>query len=195
MGDFNIDLQRTTYQNYNWSRCKNNLNSFAEEQLLTQIVKNPTWFRPHNDTIKHSLLDHIYITNDIVASTPKHIDTFYSDHQLITIDLTITKTIAKLTDKPVWTRDWHCYSNLKLRTRLSHENWSNDYNKAQDLYNWIVNKLVTIADELAPLTKRTCINNSSYHEKSNKSLVNKHRRLVTKWKRKVIKQASQRQIK
>jgi hypothetical protein len=184
MGDFNIDLHRTSYQNFNWTRCKNNLLSFAEEQILTQIVTEPTWYRPHNDTIKHSLLDHIYRTNNIVATTPEHSDTVYSDHQLIMTSITVTKTTNKQTDEQVWTRNWHCYSNEKLRTRLLQENWSNSYNKAQDLYNWIVNKLVTIADELAPLTKRKIINNSSYHVKNNRSLVNKHRRLVSKWKKK-----------
>ncbi len=31
MGDFNIDLQRVVYQNYNWTRCKNNLKKISQK--------------------------------------------------------------------------------------------------------------------------------------------------------------------
>jgi hypothetical protein len=88
-----------------------------------------------------------------------------------------------MSDEPVWTRSWYGYSKEKLREKLSGEDWSSDCNQEQDLYNWLVNKLVTITDELAPLTKRKCINTSSYYVKSNTNLINKHRKLVSRWKK------------
>jgi hypothetical protein len=88
------------------------------------------------------------------------------------------------TQREIWTRNWHNYSREKLVGRLREIDWNSEIEMAQDHYNWLEHRLIEIIDELAPLTLRKCVNVSSYQEKSNVALVNKHRRLIAKWKKK-----------
>jgi hypothetical protein len=37
--------------------------------------------------MSNSRIDHVYITDKIKTSTPMHLETAYSDHQLITFDI------------------------------------------------------------------------------------------------------------
>ena len=184
VGDFNLDLNKstantTTYASANYLK---ELTQFREELNLEQIVTDDTWHRSILGVEKSSRIDHIYHTQDIKISKPVHSNAIYSDHQIISSYITY-RAEEKEKVQPVWMRNWYKYSNEKLVARLKEEAWNNEYEHAQDLYDWICQKLVTVIDELAPLTKRKNITCSSYHETDNKTMINKHRRLVARWKK------------
>jgi hypothetical protein len=109
----------------------------------------------------------------------------FSDHCMVILDIEHTNKKHEQQSE-IWARNWHGYSKEKLVEKLVNVDWDCNIERAQDYYNWIENKLLEIVDELAPLTKRKCVHISSYSEKSCKSLINKHRRLVKKWKQKQL---------
>jgi hypothetical protein len=182
MGDFNIDLNNvstSTCSSYYGIRCHKNLIEFSDTHNLNQIVVEDTWFRYINGTMKSSRIDHVYITDHVRTSTPKHLEMAYSDHQLVAVDI-LKQNLKSEEDKPIWTRAWHRYSKVKLVEKLKGESWRTDVTTAQDHYNWLIEKLLHVVDELAPITERKCINSSSYNEDDVKKIVHKHRRMVAK---------------
>jgi hypothetical protein len=131
--------------------------------------------------VKNSRLDHVY-HNEHTSIRDISIEPLaYSDHHLVTFvtDVSIENQTIK---REQWMRNWYGYTKQKLIDMLSHKQWYSDIEKAQDYFNWMENELIKIIDKIAPLTLRKSVNTSSYHENSSKSLVNKHRRLVAKWK-------------
>jgi hypothetical protein len=117
-----IDMQKGLESMTKWLRdsgmkvneAKNNLKNFTEEQCLSQIVKEPTWYRSNNHTLKCSLLDHIYISDKIQTEIPTHTDTVYSDHQMISTKVNVSNIKSKQTDENIWTRNWHKYNSQIL---------------------------------------------------------------------------------
>jgi hypothetical protein len=101
----------------------------------------------------------------------------YSDHNVVWATVRVKEKLRE-EEREFWTRNWYGYTKEKLLDKISKVDWECDIMKAQDYYNWLENKLIDIIDELAPLTKRQCVNTSSYKENNNKRLINKHRRLV-----------------
>ncbi len=88
VGDFNIDLNNistSTTSNYYGIQCSRGLKEFVNSYNLSQIITKDTWFREINGTMKSSRIDHVYISENVHTTTPTHIDTAYSDHQMITI--------------------------------------------------------------------------------------------------------------
>jgi hypothetical protein len=184
-GDFNLDLNKkstSTTSNYYGVICSRNLTKFTETHNLSQIITKDTWFRNINGTLKSSRIDHVYITDKIKTSTPMHFETAYSDHQLITFDIINLNNINE-ENTPIWTRSWYRYSKDKLIEELNKKSWKTSINNVQDHYDWLIQNLLEVVDELVPIKKRKCINISTYHVNNNKDLVNKHRKLVAKWKR------------
>jgi hypothetical protein len=185
VGDFNIDLNNkstSTSSNYYGIQCSRYQKEFAESYNFLQIITKNTWFREINGVMKSSRIDHVYLSENIHTTTPKNIETAYSDHQLITAEL-LNMTKSEDENTPVWTRTWYKYSAEKLREKLSRKVWTTDIKNVQGHYDWLVQNLLEIVDELAPMVERKCINISNYHMNNNKNLINKHRKLVAKWKR------------
>jgi hypothetical protein len=182
MGVFNLDLNfisTSTSSSYYGIKCHKNLIEFSDTHNLKQIVTEDTWFRNIKGTLKSSIIDHIYITENIVTLTPEHLEMAYSDHQLIALEL-FNQNMKSDEAKPIWIRAWHGYSKMKLTEKLKEESWCTDVITAQDHYNWLIEKLLHIVDELAPIKERKCVNSSSYNEENVKKLVYKHRRMVAK---------------
>lgn len=85
IGDLNLDYSQrlnTSHRNFNllqqWI-------TFTDCLSLTQTVTDHTWSRTINDSVKTSLLDHIY-TSELETKT-NTIDVNISDHMLISIEL------------------------------------------------------------------------------------------------------------
>jgi hypothetical protein len=185
VGDFNIDLKNistSTTSNYYGIQCSRVLKEFVNSYNLSQIITKDTWFREISGTMKSSRSDHVYISENVHTTMPTHIDTAYSDHQMITIELLNTTRIEE-ENTPVWTRSWYKYSSERLIEKLSSRDWTTDIKNMQGHYDWLIQNLLEIADEIAPMVKKKCVNISNYHTKDNRNLINKHRKLVARWKK------------
>ena len=62
LGDFNLDAKMSNVPDYHRKIPLENLNLFALNENLVQLVKECTWSRVVNGSLKESILDHIYVT-------------------------------------------------------------------------------------------------------------------------------------
>ena len=79
LGDFNIDLLKTTP-----TKLLTTMNNYGYKQY----VQTPT-------TDNGTLIDHVYVRNNQDSSIQVQVlDTYYTDHDLISVSVTLTKPIA-----------------------------------------------------------------------------------------------------
>jgi len=83
IGDLNLDINHTNNPQHPQSRLFNEWKNLTETENLTQLVQQSTWTRTVNNTIRESILDHIYQPTSEIMGTYKLIDTNFSDHKLV----------------------------------------------------------------------------------------------------------------
>ena len=118
IGDFNIDLSKTNLQNYKYANIYNELESYFIENTFVQLIKKTTWQRKYKDTLKESILDHIYTNNLCNVISNFNEQQTIGDHNLIGLELKI-ETVNYPHNYPKIVQDWSKYSKEALIEKLS----------------------------------------------------------------------------
>jgi hypothetical protein len=182
LGDFNLDINKLNDETYYEIHSLRDLVKFKNDNSLRQEIEENTWSRNILGVVKSLRIDHVYCTEDIKVIEKTVTPEAYSDHDVVIVNIRIEGE-TKEEERLFWSRDWYGYDRNKLVEELKRHNWHTNINDAQDYCNWLEEKLINIIDKLAPLTLRKCVNTRSYKSKQNSSLVYKHRKLVSRWKR------------
>ena len=166
MGDFNLDYNKINDINYSYA------NFFDEFALrlgalnLVQLVNFDTWSRMVGTNLRSSCLDHIYVKNDNIVTNVTHLRPCFGDHELVMVHLPLIKPPPSVSIK----RNWCDYSPESLCLKLASVDWSNDSADVQVAWNDFENKLITIVDSIAPMSK---FSNSSISNLPNKCVMRK----------------------
>jgi hypothetical protein len=151
IGDFNIDLSN--------SRFKNIISNFMNGLNLTSYMNKTTrsvtkYYKEQNKYIKsESVLDLILHNSDLITSSMA-VDCPFSDHKLITCELSIQQICSNVNDDKIF------FSRRLNTTRLNKINMDLDIAQISlDTYNdldtdskWIMfkNELIKVIDKIAP---------------------------------------------
>ena len=177
IGDFNLDYNKKYDVQYSHKHYFNKLDELIDAKNLIQIVNFDTWSRNINNTLKSSLLDHIYLSNPTKASNLNSIIPPFGDHVLITFAI---NSESKL-NQEVFKRNWRNYSKHLLIEKLNSENLHIDTDDVQTYWNCFESILIDIVDQIAPLEKIGKIKPSNDFTPANiKHKINKRNRLLKK---------------
>jgi Reverse transcriptase (RNA-dependent DNA polymerase) len=135
-GDFNVDINKKTSN-------LNDLNNWAIDAGLSQLVTNNTWRRIVSDKLQTSLIDHIY-TNDLdvkVTQIPS-----ISDHDFIVA----SKSFNIQTREKILMRDWRGYNKEKMNTALNTRILKLGTTSDKMSLNCLTEMINESLDELAP---------------------------------------------
>ena len=125
------------------------LNLICEETNLIQLIENPTWKRIINNSVKTSILDHIYVRNPNDVTNIEMCEPLFGDHKLITFEINARPTIHNI----VLRRNWSRYSKDKLNQALSQEHFNIETDSVQQTWNLFETALINITESLAPIEK------------------------------------------
>ena len=177
IGDFNLDFNKKYDVQYSHKHYFNILDVLINEKNLMQIVNFDTWSRNINNTIKTSLLDHVYISNPTKVSNLTSLIPPFGDHVLISFDIHSQSKIITENYK----RNWKQYSKPILVEKLQSANLTIDTDDVQTYWNCFESILVDIVDQVAPLEKIGKITPSNkFIPASIKNKINKRDRLLKK---------------
>lgn len=146
IGDFNFDYKKLHVQNYSQRKLYDEWLTFIDELGLVQKVKNTTWTRTVENTIRHSTLDHAY--TNVQPLTVDTIDVNLGDHQGL-----VTKSSIKTTTntEDIYTRSWKNYSKSNLLIELRKVNWQRfDYMNTEEKYFYLNHEILRALHKLAP---------------------------------------------
>ena len=177
LGDFNLDHRKKHDINYSHKHYFSALNETFVPLNLHQIVSFDTWSRVVNNSLRFSILDHIY-AKDVTRKTnlSSHTPPF-GDHLLISFEIASSKMMKNEIRK----RNWKTYSKEKLIENLSKVDWNIEFDDVQSFWNCFESKLVEIIDKLAPLELFSTPNaNNSNPPPHIKNKINKRSRLLKK---------------
>lgn len=180
LGDFNLDDAKRLRVDYPLKHMFNDLLESFNNHNLIQLINFPTWSRLITNTLKTSILDHIYtndctLTQNLTSITPN-----FGDHVLVHFDLITNKTTEIVTFK----RDYRKYTKDILCNKLASIDWDLKINDVQDFWNVFECELLNIIDIIAPMSKFT--NNevkTNATPPSIKNVLNKRQRLLKKYKK------------
>ena len=79
LGDFNLDEKLKFNPEYSHAAYYNELNSTINSYGLVQLVTFNTWERIVNNTLKQSILDHIYVNDSTIVTDVTSNDTLMTD--------------------------------------------------------------------------------------------------------------------
>ena len=119
---------------------------------LIQMVDFTTWSRIVNNTLKESILDHVYIQCPTTIDYIKGVCPPFGDHTLVLIAL---KHPRRNELKTLIKRNWRNYSKEKLIESLKAVRWELGIGQVQPFWNNFEAKLVAVVDKLAPLALLT----------------------------------------
>ena len=178
LGDFNIDASMQFRDDYSRKLLYQDLNLTIDRLDLFQIVNFHTWGRIINNVPKESILDHIYVTNNIKHSDCNNYRPVYGDHLLVLVDIYTKKNPCLTT----LCRDWQKYSQQSLIQELSSANLNFKSTSAQQYWNELENVLINISDKLAPLKYFTNnkVRNPQTIPPHIKRLLNRRKKILTK---------------
>ena len=114
-GDFNLDHNKRSVQNYPNSRLYDEWNETATAFDLIQLIKEDTWSRTCQGTVRTSLLDHANTNVQQLIETTDVVKLEISDHCLITIS---TKGVMREEKDSYFT--YTCWKNY-TKEKLIHE--------------------------------------------------------------------------
>ena len=114
--------------------------SRLDDLNLIQLVNFDTWSRMVGLVVRSSIRDHIYVNRVGLIHNLKHLTPVFGDHVLILADVCMARPVSKT----IIRRDWRRYSKEKLIEQLRAEDWSNDANNVQEIWNDFEIKLVNI---------------------------------------------------
>ena len=114
LGDFNLNYAKIHNTDYNYKTFFDKLNEVVQSLNLSQIVREITWSRVVNGSIKESILDHIYIKDVTLVGGLAVTSPEVGDHKLIKFDITTSRHIPKTKMR----RSWRSYSKDSLNEGL-----------------------------------------------------------------------------
>ena len=147
LGDFNIDDGKRFDVNYAYKNYFTDFDEILADFGLIQLVEFETWSRLVGNSLKSSILDHIYVTDVTRVSNITATKPCIGDHLLITFTISSTKQKLKETIK----RDWRFYSKEKLCNKLKEVNWQLGVTDVQEYWNVFENLIINVVDSIAPL--------------------------------------------
>ena len=147
LGDFNLDQKKNFDPQYGHKHYFESLRNAFEQHSLIQIVSFPTWSRVINNTLKSSIIDHIYLKDPTEISNLTCLTPPFGDHTLVHFEINIKKTIKS----EIWKRNWKFYSKDLLVQKLYSVDWQIKKDSVQSYWNKFESKLVEIVDSIAPL--------------------------------------------
>ena len=147
MGDMNLDERRRSDRSYNLHQLYQIWDEFEKEQNLIQMVKFSTWTRLHGQTLRQSIIDHVYVDNQALVEYVEEISVTIGDHVPVLISL-VCKT--KTEKRTVYIRNWKNYSKENLELELSKEDWNIMANCPEDYSNILENKLLDVLEQVIP---------------------------------------------
>ena len=150
VGDFNIDYNKTTQQNFSLSNLYDRYEDIFIEKTLVQMIKTPTWQRQSKNILKESILDHVYCNNINLCENIINEKQVCSDHNLVGVDFKIeNQTYINIPIKVI--RDWSKYSKENLIQELSDIDFDVLDNSDLDYHVSQLNQILgTIYDKLIP---------------------------------------------
>ena len=146
IGDFNLDEKKKYSTDYRNKHLFEQLNVLTDELHLIQLIKEPTWQRIVNNTLRESTLDHLYVTNPTLIENINLKTPIIGDHKLILFN---AKGIKK-SDPPIIKRNWQKYTSLKLNDLLSKITFEIEADKVQDIWNKFESTILPVVDSLIP---------------------------------------------
>ena len=99
-------------------------------------------------TLRSSILDHVYYTDPTVIRNLRSLSPFFGDHLMVEFCINGPKPNKQVVQR----RDWHRYSGGLLNEKLSTIDWDIEFDDVQSQWNYIESKLIVIIDEIVPLT-------------------------------------------
>ena len=148
LGDFNLDDSKRYSIDYNLKNMFLDLENAISKFSLHQMVNFVTWSRYVNQTLKTSILDHIYTNDSTIVDNLNSFQPNFGDHLMVFFDLSVQ------VNKPTETlkRDWRHYSKNLLCVELSKIEWCCDIDSVQEMWNTFENNVINVIDRIAPLT-------------------------------------------
>ena len=148
IGDMNLDYNRRDDVNYQYGQLFEVFNDKLSCFNLLQLVNFDTWFRTVGAVNRSSLLDHIYVPDVISVTNITHETPMFGDHQLVMANLCVVRPQPQITVM----RDWRYYSKERLCSLLGAVDWTNNATDVQQIWNDFETKLITVVDELVPVS-------------------------------------------
>ena len=112
----------------------------------TQLVKEVTWERSIENSVKSSVIDHIYCTDRSNVESVIYRDTILGDHKLVILSLANKSSKEKFHFRK---RSWRKYSKEMLIEYLEQVQWNVAIDDVQEMWNWFEHEL-HITDKLVP---------------------------------------------
>ena len=139
-----------------------------------------TWSRLIGNTLKESCLDHIYTNDSSSITNLNNITPIMGDHLIVTASLGETKPKPNITER----RSWKNYTKSGLINLLEKINFDLEITSVQDLSNEIENKIITVVDKIAPITKfsNNRLEDTNVHPFWLKRKINLRKKLMKKLK-------------
>jgi hypothetical protein len=147
LGDFNLDYRMQLRSDYPHKQMFLKLTTLIENLNLIQLVDFPTWSRYVRNSLKDSILDHVYINNMALISNVHSITPTFGDHLLIIIDLTLVRPAVK----NITRRNWSNYSKQTLLNSLKHVDLEIDCINVQQHWNCFENIMINVIDDIVPI--------------------------------------------
>ena len=130
-GDFNLDESKRFAIDYRFKQLFELEAEFFESLQLIQVVDFTTWQRIVNNTLKESILDHVYVKDPNHISNLKNVSPLIGDHKLLTFNIAAKPEIPKVNLK----RNWTSYSKESLVTELRKSNINVETDNVQSTWN------------------------------------------------------------
>ena len=146
-GDFNLDDSKRHALDYRNKIFFERLNQICDETNLIQLIEQPTWKRIVNNSVKTSILDHIYVKNPNDVTNIEMYEPLFGDHKLVTFNISARHTDHNV----VMRRNWSHYSKEKLNHALSLEPFNIETDSVQQTWNLFETALINITEQLAPI--------------------------------------------
>ena len=114
---------------------------------MIQLIDQPTWHRIVNNTLRESIIDHIYVQDPTVVADINLKTPLFGDHKLIIFNITGNHALPLQTIKRKWTN----YSKDNLINALKNTNFQIETEDVQSSWNNFEMTLLPIIDNLVPL--------------------------------------------
>lgn len=149
LGDFNLDWRMKGLHSYPFKNYFRELDTELADFNLTQIVKTTTWTRLVGQTLRESILDHVYTSNPLATSCLKDTKPTFGDHFMISFNYDCERPKPEIN----YRRAWNNYSKEKLCEKLSEVDWSCSCDTVQDIWNSFENKIINVVDDIVPVSQ------------------------------------------
>ena len=149
LGDFNLDFRMRWRNDYAHKNLFNILTNLVEKLNFFQLVDFPTWSRYVSNSLKDSILDHVYVNNLTLVSNCSSITPTFGDHLLIIVELTLVRPPVK----NITCRSWKNYSKQSLLNAFNDVVLEIDCVDVQQYWNNLENIIIGVIDKILPIVE------------------------------------------